>query len=108
MKNKKVIFKKPIEGKENYFLEGELYYSLGGTNFFTCTNEPRGYYFSVSPIEITEHMRCFSAFSGFKSLIQPAKRFNQKELDKLEVISELQNNFINLVLKKNNLTLKAV
>lgn len=47
--------KKYIEVKENSakvtHLKIELYYDLGGMNYFTGRAENRGYYLSVTPVE---------------------------------------------------------
>ena len=61
------------------YLKVELYYSLGGINYFTYKNEPRGYYLSACPVERREYapglmMEGFTAFTGTKMLVEPCER----------------------------------
>jgi len=75
---------KKFEQLENspYQLKIELYYHLGGTNYFTSTNEERGYYLSISPVKrsITNGIIIeeYTAFSGLKKLILPVKKKSEK------------------------------
>lgn len=55
-------------------LETEIYYSLGGMNYFTYKNEPRGYYFSIAPYQRNGITKSFTAFSGAKMCIMEVKR----------------------------------
>ena len=63
---------------ENQYIKVELYYALGGINYFTYKNEPRGYYLSVSPVERRPcyggMMESYTAFSGVKTLVEPCAR----------------------------------
>lgn len=74
------IKKEYIKAKgENQYIKVELYYSLGGINYFTYKNEPRGYYLSVGPVERCAlegggFMEGFTAFSGTKILVEPCAR----------------------------------
>jgi hypothetical protein len=64
-------------------LKAEVYYALGGVNYFTYKNEPRGYYLSVIPVEIADRngyvMESFTAFSGTKWIVLPVQRKSQKK-----------------------------
>jgi hypothetical protein len=68
-----------IEGYD-YEFEHELTYDLGGINYFTGDHEPRGYYASVTPVQIgrkadgTIQCRTFAAFSGTKRCVLPCQR----------------------------------
>ena len=67
----------------NKSLKTEVYYSLGGMNYFTSKNEPRGYYVSVSPVQREERengiiIESFTAFSGTKMLLLETKRKSDK------------------------------
>lgn len=61
-----------------------MYYSLGGMNYFSGRSEPRGYYLSVGPVQVTYgpdgSISCesFTAFSGIKELLVECKRKNNK------------------------------
>lgn len=64
-----------------------IYYSLGGMNYFTGRQDPRGYNVSVSVVTRKEE-RGYTSESlflgeGFRSFIEPAKRFNAKKLPEL-------------------------
>ena len=63
---------------ENKYLKVELYYSLGGINYFTYKTERRGYYLSVCPVERSRcgsgWMESYAAFTGSKILVQECAR----------------------------------
>ena len=64
---------------ENRWLQCQLYYSLGGINYFTYKTEARGYYVSVTPVERSPlngggYMIGFTAFSGVKRCVVECKR----------------------------------
>lgn len=100
----------PLEG-QNKYLKIELYYSLGGMNYFTSRVEPRGYYISAEPIERTEleggcTMESYTAFSGLKKCILECKRqSNAREAQALELMEEFIDDLIEAVLQKNGLKL---
>lgn len=83
--NNKTISKKYIKANipGATHLKTEVYYSLGGVNYFTYKNEPRGYYVSVSPVTREAKngvsMESYAAFSGVKKLIVPATRQTKKK-----------------------------
>lgn len=69
--------------QENQFLKCELYYSLGGMNYFTYKNDARGYYVSVSPVERETRdygvtMESYTAFSGWKKCVVECARKGKK------------------------------
>lgn len=88
-------------------LKVEVYYSLGGYNYFTYKKEPRGYYLSVSPVERAEYGNGFSmegyrAFSGYKFLIEEVTRKSEKGFKAaVEKAKGMENNAINVVLAEN-------
>lgn len=88
----------------------EVYYSLGGMNYFTYENESRGYYLSVSHVNHATsggvRMESFVAFTGTKQLILPCKRRSAKrEAQANELAKEQRDALIQYVLDKNGLTL---
>jgi hypothetical protein len=93
-------------------LKIELYYSLGGMNYFTSRAESRGYYLSVTPVE-----RCvssgytserYTAFTGLKQLVKGVKRKSQKAEKEAENLAEnLVNELIEYVCGQNGLVLQA-
>ena len=77
--------------KDRTFLKCELYYSLGGMNYFTGRTEDRGYYVSVSPVERETKdygvtMESYTAFSGWKKcVVECARKGKKAEAKALEV-----------------------
>ena len=71
------IKEKP-SGDKNTHLKCEVYYKLGGMNYFSYENEPRGYYMSVTPCEIRDGLISFRAFSGYKKVIKTVNRQSKK------------------------------
>ena len=76
----------PVKGPNEFrcnMVDVEVYYSLGGMNYFTYREEPRGYWVSIQPINVDGYCTSFTAFSGIKCFLKEAKRFSQKVLDEL-------------------------
>lgn len=69
-------------------IQVELYYSLGGMNYFSGKSEPRGYYLSITPVNIKQEdgyaMVGYTMFSGIKFLIEEATRKGQKKFQELD------------------------
>ena len=87
-------------------LKIELYYHLGGMNYFTGREERRGYYLSVTPVEKSRGFISYTAFTGIKQLIKEVKRkSNKAEAEAEEAAENVKDNLINYVLTKNNLQL---
>ena len=95
-------------------LKIELYYDLGGMNYFTSRAESRGYYLSVKPVE-----RCvfsygytserYTAFTGIRQLVKSVKRKSQKAEKEAENLAEnLVNELIDYVCGQNGLELLEV
>lgn len=86
-------------------IECEIYYSLGGINYFTGRLEPRGYYFSIQPYMVETSSRgitckSFSAFSGIKDCILPCERQSKKRYETAkammdDLINQRLANFLN-------------
>jgi hypothetical protein len=90
----------------NKFIIIEVYYNIGGSNYFTGTTEARGYYIVVRPEEIRDGMRIATAFSGTKQLVLAVQRQSPKSLAKaIELASPLRANLISHILAKNSLEL---
>lgn len=105
--------KKYIEVKKNpakvTHLRIELYYSLGGMNYFTGSVENRGYYLSVTPVERRASARgytseCCTAFTGIKQNIKEVTRKSKKaESEAEKLASDTIDNLIDYVLRNNGL-----
>ncbi|MFZ9296645.1 MAG: hypothetical protein ACO259_10630 [Bacteroidia bacterium] len=95
--------------KDNLNLKIEVYYNKGGQNYFTYKNEARGYYLSVTPVNVEKRennivIECYTAFSGVKVLLNEVQRQSEKGY---KTACELANFKIqdlkNFVLSKNNI-----
>lgn len=96
--------------KENVFVKVEVYYNLGGINYFTYEVEPRGYYLSVSPVERVNRggyiMESCAAFSGYKTLLKEVKRKSKKaEAEAEQIAAERMKPIIDRVLIEQGLQL---
>lgn len=77
-------------------LKCEVDYSLGGVNYFTYRNEPRGYYVHVSPVERREEIyggrkiisEGYMCFSGVKQLVKAVSRKSAKAQAEAEKLAE--------------------
>lgn len=70
-------------GREGHYFKCELYYDLGGPNYFCGGVSPRGYYVSVSPVERRTSAsgltsECYTAFSGIRSVAVRCERQSKK------------------------------
>ncbi len=107
--NKKYIDVAPNEEGVTH-IKVETYYSKGGMNYFSSTNEPRGIYISVSPVTRTCHegkywTESFKGWSGNKKHMFAMERYNKKKCDTFEMDAEYEQMLIDYVLNKNNLKL---
>lgn len=83
------------KGGEKNFLKCELYYSLGGMNYFSYKQEQRGYYVSVSPVERDGICESYIAFSGIKALVWPcARKGKGAEAKAMEMYEEMKEKII--------------
>lgn len=106
--------KKYIEVKENRnatHLKIEVYYNLGGMNYFTGKPEARGYYLSVSPVSRSRTdygatLESYTAFSGIKECIKTVTRKSVKaEAEAEKLAQDREKIMIEYVCNKNGLEL---
>ena len=75
-----------IDGETYNTLEMRVYYKKGGMNYFTYKTEPRGIYFSLSPVTVSSdrgfETRSFMMFGNgaWKGLLLEMARGNKKKL----------------------------
>ena len=108
-----MVYKKYLNlksnGKNATHLKIELYYSLGGYNYFTYKQEGRGYYLSVVPVERANGFEGFMAFSGIKQLVKPVARKSEKAAREAEKLAEgWEERLIAYVLSDQGLELEEV
>lgn len=78
--------KNPVtNGHETTHLKVELYYSLGGYNYFTSKSETRGYVISVSPVERHSGLESYIGFTGKKYCLVPVQRQSKKAKEEAKV-----------------------
>lgn len=88
------IFRKyiPARGHEVNSLRVELYYSLGGMNYWTYKQDSRGYYLSVTPVERIQRngytTEGYITGSGVKMLIKEVSRKSVKAAAEAEVLAQ--------------------
>lgn len=107
------VFKKYIkaEGTGVNNLKVELYYSLGGMNYFTYKTEKRGYYLSVTPVEINNRdgwtSECYTMFSGIKQLVKEVGRKSAKAAEEATRLAiPWEDKLIEYVCNKENIVLE--
>jgi len=90
----------------------DVYYSLGGQNWYTGGVDPRGVFVSITPMEMSEshgvQWRTFTLGSGLKMLIEVQKRYNARKLKAIatRILANPDADFrivdlFNAVVKKN-------
>jgi hypothetical protein len=75
------ITKNPSSDVKSTHLEAEVYYRLGGMNYFNSKVEQRGYVISVSPIERSRNCVSYVGWTGKKLCIIPAERKTKKKTE---------------------------
>ena len=92
---------------DHKYIDVELYYGKGGWNYFTCTQERRGYYISAQPISVKDNMYSFIAFSGRKMCLSECSRKSGKaEREAVKAVIDRQSEIlamITYVAKQNGL-----
>lgn len=72
----------PIQSKDANYLKVELYYDIGGYNYFTCKETRRGYFLSITPVDRSDKGGYFTEsitlFRGVKQMILPVDRKSEK------------------------------
>lgn len=59
-----------------------VYYSKGGTNYFTYKQEPGAIWASVGPVTKKDGMESCILGKGLKTVLEPATRLNRKNVEK--------------------------
>lgn len=75
------ITKNPSSDSKSTHLEAEVYYRLGGMNYYSSQVEQRGYVISVSPVERKGGCISYVGWTGLKQLIIPAERKSKKKAE---------------------------
>ena len=73
----------PYEGLKNgTHIDVEVYYDMGGMNYFSGTTSPRGYYVSVIPVTRNGVTVSMVMFTGCKKLLMETSRFSAKQFER--------------------------
>lgn len=91
-------------------LKAQIFYSKGGVNWATGREEGRGYYFSLTPVEIEDHgsykVESAAMFSGRKTLVLPVQRQSQKRFEQAKaMMDDLMDRYCGQFLDENGMTL---
>lgn len=83
---------KNLHGDTVLALRVEIYYSLGGMNYFSGSTKPRGYYVNIKPVELGggfESSTLLGNNSGGYQFLEATNRLNRKRLlsDGLEALA---------------------
>jgi hypothetical protein len=65
------------------FLRVSVSYDMGGMNFMSGSESPRGYYLSARVVEQTAGLEIYGMFSGCRKLLEPAARFSRTRLSEI-------------------------
>lgn len=86
MKDKYVIYQeiknKASLGIRENKMKTEIYYNIGGYNYFTGEKTQRGYYVSVGPVEQTEVYESVVAFSSYCFCLFKVNRKSKKQMER--------------------------
>lgn len=78
--------------RDEQTLKIQVYYSLGGMNYFTYKQDGRGFYLNVTPVKLEKRqgytMESFTMFSGIKKFLLPCTRYSEKRLEEALKLSD--------------------
>ena len=82
-------------------------YNLGGINYFNMSNEPRGYYASVYPMQVGENFEVTRGFSGYKVFLFGVQRKSKNaESAAIQELNKKLPLVIQVLLTKHNIALE--
>ena len=94
--------------RRNNFIKIYVYYDLGGYNYFTHREKPRGYYITVVPVTRDGVCESFTAFTGCTELLTPCARKGKKaEADALQKAPVYEKMMVDAICKKYGYILEA-
>jgi hypothetical protein len=103
------VMKKYVKVPDGRTFKVQVYYTLGGINYFSGSTNPRGYVLSVGPVEVafnpdgSVYMESFTAFSGIKHTLVECKRKNKKsEAEAIAMVPQFEQRLIDHVLSSNS------
>jgi len=110
----RTVCKKYLPTNTGTELKIEVYYSLGGFNFGTYREDPRGYWLSVSPVSRSEQngIKCesFMLFAGLKKFLKETKsdrRGGKAEREAIKLAKQYEAELVKQVCIKEKVELAA-
>lgn len=100
------------KGKDVNCIEVKLDYDLGGWQYSTYTEKPRGYYIHVQPMELVHYDNGlvsykFGVYTGYYKLLAECKRKSKSAETKAKVLYEdAKKQLVERVVNEMNLTLE--
>lgn len=95
-----------ISNDKNNKIITEIYYDIGGMNYFTSKVKKRGYYFSITPEERSDGFRTYTGFSGVKTCILEVARKSKSAYDKAKaILDKYENEYLQAFCDKKGYTL---
>lgn len=95
-------------GKEE--LKIEVYYSLGGWNMFNGSQEARGYWMSVSPVEREDNMESFIIGRGRRKFLNETRvdrKGGKAEQEAIRLAALHEAELLQVVCREENLELAS-
>lgn len=92
MPNRISRIKDIISNDKNNKIITEIYYDIGGMNYFTSKVKKRGYYFSITPEERSGKFRTYTGFSGAKTCILEVARKSKSAYKKAKAMLDNYEN----------------
>ena len=83
-------------------LQVSVYYTKGGSNYFTNNIDRRGYYVSVTPVTKGNGTISYTLFTGRKQLLLESSRYSEKQFAKaVEMSKDFEEELVNIVVTEN-------
>jgi|AntDeeMinimDraft_4_1070355.scaffolds.fasta_scaffold11932_2 hypothetical protein len=106
-KHERLIKKYKIDNHPEWnVLEVTLNYQLGGWNYFTGVQKPRGLELHCTPLERHGNGSVYTGFSGIYKLVKEMNRFSAKKLREFEVSQEDFDAVKNHIINKHNIKIE--
>lgn len=109
---KRILVEYPVvDNPEVNVLRLTLEYRIGGHNYFTGSNNPRGLFLSCTPLHVAQkdgyRSTSYRGFSGTNMHVKDMKRFSQKTLDTFAPTKEDIKRLVDHVIADQNLTVEG-
>ena len=87
-------------------LDVEIRYERGGWSYMTGRESERGYYFSVTPYELSNGWKRYVAYSGSKTCVLPCERQSKKRFEQAAaMMDDLIDAYLSSWLDENGISI---